>query len=470
MPSAEYKPATGAVYDNRVRGLITIGIACVLFAGVIRVALDARAAQQPRTTHGRLFPPEKLGELEGPDRDEWQEPDRIMDALGIADGARVADVGAGEGASTALLGGAGIRVTAVDRYRPLQPDEWPCCDNWQDELRWQQMERDFRLRYPGVTVHRGCAVEAAGLLTGGTSGVDAAWLDADLTYRGTKRIAGAWADALPDAGLLAGAYYVRRFWGDHSGDNSWINVVDGIAAVRATRPWLTAPFTTWHEDWPTWLMFKRLRRPTLEILSAATPDVHWWPDVQAHHKRYAARHGYSYTGATMPKPADRHPVWIKMALLRERLQRSEAEWLFWLDADAIFWDCLRPLDEFVPAPPWEAVFPQWWRDQQDYCSGGAFFVKNCAAVREFIEENWQRGVGGEYGTEEAWLLELARSTGLRTLLVDHRHFNSLPTGGIWRGGEGDFVMHAAFLSRYRTGFLRDLIERAEQRAATSPVF
>ena len=46
-------------------------------------------AQQPRP-HGRLFPPQDLGLLEAPDRDGWQRPDRIMDALGIADASRVA--------------------------------------------------------------------------------------------------------------------------------------------------------------------------------------------------------------------------------------------------------------------------------------------------------------------------------------------------------------------------------------------
>jgi SAM-dependent methyltransferase len=47
--------------------------------------------------HDRLFPPQDLGLLEGPDRAEWQRPDQIMDALNIADGSRVADIGAGAG-------------------------------------------------------------------------------------------------------------------------------------------------------------------------------------------------------------------------------------------------------------------------------------------------------------------------------------------------------------------------------------
>jgi len=58
-------------------------------------------AQNPK--HSVLFPPEELGILESPDRDEWQQPDRIMDALLIADGAKVADIGAGGGWFTIRL-------------------------------------------------------------------------------------------------------------------------------------------------------------------------------------------------------------------------------------------------------------------------------------------------------------------------------------------------------------------------------
>jgi ubiquinone/menaquinone biosynthesis C-methylase UbiE len=66
------------------------------------------AAGQERPTssgqeHGRLFPPQDLGLLEGPDRDAWQKPDEVMDALGIADGATVADLGAGGGWFTIRL-------------------------------------------------------------------------------------------------------------------------------------------------------------------------------------------------------------------------------------------------------------------------------------------------------------------------------------------------------------------------------
>jgi 2-polyprenyl-3-methyl-5-hydroxy-6-metoxy-1,4-benzoquinol methylase len=53
--------------------------------------------------HGRLFPPTDLGLLEGPDRAQWQKPDQIMDALAVADGSKVADIGAGAGWFTVQL-------------------------------------------------------------------------------------------------------------------------------------------------------------------------------------------------------------------------------------------------------------------------------------------------------------------------------------------------------------------------------
>ncbi len=61
------------------------------------------APQRDRPPHGRLFRPEDLGLLEGPDREAWQQPELIMDLLRIADGATVADVGAGGGWFTVRL-------------------------------------------------------------------------------------------------------------------------------------------------------------------------------------------------------------------------------------------------------------------------------------------------------------------------------------------------------------------------------
>jgi ubiquinone/menaquinone biosynthesis C-methylase UbiE len=87
----------------------------VLFAAVI-IGMTAVSAQ-----HTRLFPPTKLAELEGPDREAWQRPDRIMDELGIGERSVVADLGAGGGWFTVHLAnrvGPSGRVFAED----IQPE------------------------------------------------------------------------------------------------------------------------------------------------------------------------------------------------------------------------------------------------------------------------------------------------------------------------------------------------------------
>ncbi|MGB7219349.1 MAG: class I SAM-dependent methyltransferase [Vicinamibacterales bacterium] len=65
--------------------------------------LVASALHAQSRPSARLFAPQDLGLLETPDRNEWQKPDQIMDALGIADGSVVADLGAGGGWFTVKL-------------------------------------------------------------------------------------------------------------------------------------------------------------------------------------------------------------------------------------------------------------------------------------------------------------------------------------------------------------------------------
>jgi predicted methyltransferase len=87
----------------------------VVAAVAIGVGLEAQEPAAGR--HGRLYPPQDLGLLEGPDREAWQKPDEIMDALGIADGASVADIGPGAGWFTIRLArrvGPNGRVYATD--------------------------------------------------------------------------------------------------------------------------------------------------------------------------------------------------------------------------------------------------------------------------------------------------------------------------------------------------------------------
>jgi predicted methyltransferase len=104
----------------RLYVIVAIGIVAIVEAGLQARLASAQTVAPQRTGH--LFPPENLGLLESPDRAAWQKPDQIMDALGIADGSKVADIGPGAGWFTILLarrvGPNGV-VYAEDIQRPM---------------------------------------------------------------------------------------------------------------------------------------------------------------------------------------------------------------------------------------------------------------------------------------------------------------------------------------------------------------
>ena len=102
---------------------VPLRVAARLAAAIAALTLlvDPLVHAQDRR-HSRRFPPEELGVLEGPDREAWQKPDVIMDALGIYDGSTVADLGAGGGWFTVRLArrvGPRGRVYAQDIQKPM---------------------------------------------------------------------------------------------------------------------------------------------------------------------------------------------------------------------------------------------------------------------------------------------------------------------------------------------------------------
>src|SRR5215468_3984268 len=74
-----------------------------LVALISLLAVPAVPAPPAQRSRGRLFPPLFLGVLEGADREQWQKPEQIMDALKIADGSAVGEIGAGGGWFTIRL-------------------------------------------------------------------------------------------------------------------------------------------------------------------------------------------------------------------------------------------------------------------------------------------------------------------------------------------------------------------------------
>jgi SAM-dependent methyltransferase len=97
---------------------ILVTVASLLVAMSLVAGQQKRPNSEPRKP--RLFAPQDLGLLEPPDREAWQKPDQVMDALHVADSSVVADIGAGGGWFTVRLArrvGQNGKVYAVDVQR-----------------------------------------------------------------------------------------------------------------------------------------------------------------------------------------------------------------------------------------------------------------------------------------------------------------------------------------------------------------
>ncbi len=100
-----------------MKGLLIALLALAIGAELVS-GRQKPGAQQGRNP--RLFAPQDLGLLEPPDREAWQRPDQVMDALHVAEGSVVADIGAGGGWFTIRLArrvGRSGKVYAVDVQR-----------------------------------------------------------------------------------------------------------------------------------------------------------------------------------------------------------------------------------------------------------------------------------------------------------------------------------------------------------------
>jgi ubiquinone/menaquinone biosynthesis C-methylase UbiE len=108
-------------------GLKTRSCTAWVMIALLGAAAGLQAGPAAQTTsssqrHGRLFPPTDLGLLEVPDRAAWQKPELIMDALKIAYGDHVADIGAGGGFFSVRLArrvGPNGKVYAQDIQQPM---------------------------------------------------------------------------------------------------------------------------------------------------------------------------------------------------------------------------------------------------------------------------------------------------------------------------------------------------------------
>lgn len=119
-------------------------------------------------------------------------------------------------------------------------------------------------------------------------------------------------------------------------------------------------------------------------------------------RKYCEEHGYKFIEYTSKDSLDMSKTvsvprflpnfniaigWSKIKLLKKTLQENpDVEWLFWIDADAVFMNYTKKLENFVNDKSFFIV----GRD----CNGinvGTFFIKNCQRSIDFLDDIWENG-------------------------------------------------------------------------------
>jgi hypothetical protein len=80
-------------------------------------------------------------------------------------------------------------------------------------------------------------------------------------------------------------------------------------------------------------------------------------DWRPHHEDYCQRFGYEYRALIGPQTLTvdaraYSPLWVKAALILERLKSGEHDFFFWLDTDAVIADTRVDLRSALPSWAW----------------------------------------------------------------------------------------------------------------------
>jgi hypothetical protein len=135
----------------------------------------------------------------------------------------------------------------------------------------------------------------------------------------------------------------------------------------------------------------------LTIVTVATPHIESFACYTvALNSGYALRHGYAFHVFTTPS-SERHPAWGKVEIARELLPRND--WLFVLDADAIFLQMDKSLEPFTKVAG-DLLICQNGPNGGRPLNTGAMLMRNTPAMQRLLEV-WYEG-GAKYARQPAW--------------------------------------------------------------------
>ena len=127
-------------------------------------------------------------------------------------------------------------------------------------------------------------------------------------------------------------------------------------------------------------------RPLLLQIDSADPHYHGMiEDNRARCAAYAEKQGYVYFVVDAPTDDFR---WFRIEAIAEAL-KTEAPYVFYLDADTAIADFNADMRDTVPEPTWLGLtvhpFP-WGNNSEWHLNTGVIYVRNCDEAKQYFDD------------------------------------------------------------------------------------
>lgn len=160
---------------------------------------------------------------------------------------------------------------------------------------------------------------------------------------------------------------------------------------------------------------------------------------------YCQAHGYSFRIIREPDDKGRHPNWAKLSGVRKLL--SQADYVFFLDADAYFADQEKSLESFITERMGDASFVggtdrrdkyMAWSDFQ--LNTGSFLVKNDEVGHKLLATWWDAPMRYDRRWLWQWALEQSAFNYLVLHFFSEQAIKLIPYPDM-NGRDGKFIRH-----------------------------
>ncbi len=183
----------------------------------------------------------------------------------------------------------------------------------------------------------------------------------------------------------------------------------------------------------------------IAMVSISTPEIqsYAWP-AEANKRRYCARHSYRFIGYRSKLDA-RPAAWSKIVALRKIFEEESADWIFWLDADALVANFDIRVESLLDGDA-DLIIS---RDENGINSGSFFLRRNqraaaflgaIDAMAQYAEHRWW---------EQAAMMECLRrgDPPIKVRHLPQRTLNARASGAEDEAFQpGDFICHFPAMS------------------------